>query len=167
MEIVNKVASSSLLTIDLEEWYPENITSIDIKDYLFQGLILKEKNFREALKLVDWKHFENKNTAVFCSADAIVPTWAFMLISINLAPFAKKITFGSEQKLIEEMYSDKIDALQLADYTEKRIVIKGCSKKNVPILAYVKLASTLQPIAKSIMYGEPCSTVPLFKKLKI
>ncbi|MES2837532.1 MAG: DUF2480 family protein [Bacteroidota bacterium] len=164
MEIVNKVASSSLLTIDLEEWYPENISTIDIKDYLFQGLILKEKDFREALKLVDWKQFENKNVAVFCSADAIVPTWAFMLISINLAPFAKKITFGSEQKLIEEIYSDKIDALKLDDYTEKRIVIKGCSKKSVPTLAYVKLAATLQHIAKSIMYGEPCSTVPLFKK---
>lgn len=164
MEIVNKVANSSLITIDLEEWFPEDVVSIDIADYLFQGLILKEKDFREALKLVDWKQFENKNVAVFCSADAIVPTWAFMLISINLAPFAKKITFGSEQKLIEEIYSDKIDALLLTDYTEKRIVIKGCSKKNVPILAYVKLVAKLQPIAKSIMYGEPCSTVPLFKK---
>lgn len=163
-EITNKVASSSLLTIDLEEWYPNDIETIDIAQFLFQGLLLKEKDFREALKQFFWQNYSYKSVAIFCSVDAIVPTWAYMLVAINLATIAKKITFGTKEKLIEEIYSDKIDLLNLSEYTEKRVVIKGCGKKNIPILAYTKLSAKLQPVVKSLMYGEPCSTVPLYKK---
>lgn len=163
-EITNKVANSNLLTIDLEDWYPNDAETIDITPFLFQGLLLKEKDFREAVKLFSWQKYTGKSIAIFCSADAIVPTWAYMLIAINLASIAKKITFGTKEKLIEEIYSDKIDLLDLGNYTDKRVVIKGCGKKNIPTLAYTKLSAKLQPVVKSLMYGEPCSTVPLYKK---
>ena len=163
-EIVNKVANSGLITIDLEDWYPENVVTIDMAQFLFHGLILKAKEFREAIKTTNWQSYQNKFVSIICTADAIVPTWAFMLISINLQPFAKKIAFGSEDKMIEEFYTEKINSLDLSEYADKRIIIKGCSKKNVPVSAHVKLAAQLQPVVKSLMFGEPCSTVPLYKK---
>ena len=165
MEIVNKVAQSGLVTIDLEDFYIQGDRILfDLKDWLFQELILKEKDFREKLKSHDWKQYENKFIALTCSADAIVPTWAFMLIASHLEPIAKKISFGDLQKLEEELFADAISKLNPDDYKNQKITIKGCSNIQVPVSAYVNLTGLLRPVAKSIMYGEPCSTVPVFKK---
>ena len=165
MEIVNKVAQSGLITIDLEELYvPGDRVLFDIKEWLFEELVLKEKIFRDKLKEFDWSQYSEKFVAISCSVDAIVPTWAFMLIATHLKPFAKKIIFGNLQKLEEEIFEEEISKLNADDFRDKKIVIKGCSKIEVPVSAYVSLTSLLQPVAKSIMYGEPCSTVPVFKR---
>ena len=165
MEIVNKVAQSGLITIDLEELYvPGDRVLFDIKEWLFEELVLKEKFFRDKLKEFDWSQYSEKFVAISCSVDAIVPTWAFMLIATHLKPFAKKIIFGNLQKLEEEIFEEEISKLNADDFRDKKIVIKGCSKIEVPVSAYVSLTSLLQPVAKSIMYGEPCSTVPVFKR---
>jgi hypothetical protein len=164
-QIVNKVAQSGLISIDLEEFYPaEERVLFDIKPWLFEELILKEKDFREQVKNHDWPQYQNKFVALTCTADAIVPTWAYMLIASALTPFAKKITFGDLKKLEEEIFHDLISKLNPDDYKDQRVVIKGCSTKEVPASAYVELTNFLQPIVKSIMYGEPCSTVPVFKR---
>jgi hypothetical protein len=164
-EIVNKVASSGIVTVDLEELYPNGERVLfDIKPLLFQELILKEKDFREFIKNHDWSVYENKYVAITCTADAIVPTWAYMLISLALEPYAKKIVFGDLQQLETVIFQDLIDHLELNTYEDKRIVIKGCSKLPIPMHAYVLLSAKLKPVAKSIMFGEPCSTVPLYKK---
>jgi hypothetical protein len=164
-EIVNKVAQSGIITIDLEEWYDETPrVLVDIKPWLFQELILKEKDFREQLKNHDWKQYQNKYVALMCSADAIVPTWAYMLLTIQLQPFAKKIVYGNLETLETILFQEKTNALDVSSYKDARIVIKGCSDKPVPISAYVALTEKLKPVAKSIMFGEPCSTVPLYKK---
>ncbi len=165
--LVNRVANSGLLTLNLEEWFPdEPLLSFDMKNYLFMELILKEKDFREALAAHDWTQYEGKNLALFCSADAIVPYWAFMLVAIKAAPFAKRVLQCTPENFVERTYADALAKIDIAQYADKRIVIKGCSQKPVPISAYVELARLLTPVAKSIMYGEPCSTVPLYKQAK-
>jgi len=163
-KIVNRVAESELITFDLEELYPkEERASFDLKEYLQMGLVLKEKDFREALKNLDWEKFRNKNVAVFCSADAIIPVWAFMLSGIYLGPVAKRFYFCKEDELDEKIFKEEIEKLDISSYKNRRIIIKGCSDKPVPVSAYVELARKLQPVAKSLMYGEACSNVPLYK----
>ncbi len=165
MEIINKVAQSGLITIDLEDLYiPGDRVLFDIKGWLFEELILKEKDFREKLKTHNWEDYKDKFVALTCTADAIVPTWAYMLIVTHLKPFAKKILFGDLEKLEEELYSEAISKLDIEQFKDQRIVIKGCSKIAVPVSAYVRLTDMLRPVVKSIMYGEPCSTVPVYKR---
>jgi uncharacterized protein DUF2480 len=163
--IVNKIEASGLITLNLEDFYPKDaIKTFDIKDYLFRGLIIKEKDFREALKNTSWSEFENANVAVTCSADAIIPVWAYMLITTYLQPVAKNIVLGDEQKLIETILLDNIDSVNMEEYVGKRVVIKGCGDVKIPDSAYLKTTHILLPHVKSIMYGEPCSTVPVFKR---
>jgi hypothetical protein len=163
-EIINKVANSGLITIDLEEFYPKGERVLfDLKPLLFQELILKEKDFREFIKEHDWAGYKDKMVAITCTADAIVPTWAFMLVSIALEPFAKKIIFGSLATLEAILFNEVLKTINYSEYQDKRIVIKGCGNLPVSINAYVELVRGLRPFAKSIMYGEPCSTVPLYK----
>jgi hypothetical protein len=164
-EIVNKVAQSGLITIDLEEYYPEGKRILfDMKPLLFQELILREKDFREFLKNEDWSKYKDAYIALTCSNDAIVPTWAYMLLTLALQPHAKKIVYGNLETLETVLFEEIIEKLDIAPYKDARIVIKGCSNKPVPVSAYVALAEKLKPVAKSIMYGEPCSTVPLYKQ---
>ena len=163
-EILNKVAESGLVTIDLEELYtPGERILFDLKGWLFQELILKEKDFREKIKNHDWTQYQEKLVALTCTADAIVPTWAFMLVATKLEPVAKKIIFGDLKKLEEELFHEQIQKLNLESYRNNRVIIKGCSKVEVPASAYVEITSLLRPVAKSIMYGEACSTVPIYK----
>jgi hypothetical protein len=163
-EIINKVASSGLVTIDLEEFYPKGERILfDLKPLLFHELILKEKDFRDFIKENNWSVYQDKFVAVTCTADAIVPTWAFMLISIALQPFATHIVFGTLETLETVVFAEAMSKIVYDEYTDKRIVIKGCSNLPVPLNAYVELVKKLKPVAKSIMYGEPCSTVPLYK----
>ena len=164
-EIVNKVAQSGIVTIDLEEFYDETPRVVfDIKPWLFQELILKEKDFRAYIKAHDWSIYKDKYVALTCTADAIVPTWTYMLLTLSLQPFAKKTIFGNLEILETILFQEKINALDLTLYKDARIVIKGCGDKPVPIAAYVALTEKIKPVAKSIMYGEPCSTVPLYKQ---
>lgn len=166
-EIINKVAQSGLITIDLEELYPQGErVLLDIKDRLFQGLILREKDFREFVSTHDWSQYKDKYVAVTCSTDAIVPTWAYMLLAVSLEPFAKKTVFGDLEMLEATLYNELLSKLDTGQYKDARIVIKGCSNLPVPRSAYVELTRLLRPVAKSIMYGEPCSTVPLYKAKK-
>ena len=163
-EIINKVASSGLITIDLEEFYPKGERVLfDLKPLLFHELILKEKDFREFIKEHDWAGYKDKMVAITCTADAIVPTWAFMLVSIALEPYAKKIIFGNLETLEAILFNEVLKSINYSDYQDKRIVIKGCGNLPVSTNAYVELVRGLKPFAKSIMYGEPCSTVPLYK----
>ncbi|MBA2610409.1 MAG: DUF2480 family protein [Bacteroidetes bacterium] len=163
-EITNKVAGSGIVTIDLEEFYVSGERVLfDIKPHLFQEIILKEKDFREFIKTNDWSIYEDKIVGLVCTADAIVPTWAYMLLTLALEPFAKKIIFGNLNEIENILFAEKLNALDLSQFKDARIVIKGCGEKDVPKNAYVQLTSLLKPLAKSIMYGEPCSTVPLYK----
>ena len=164
-EIVNKVAESGLLTLDLEAYYPKQETmAFDLKDFLFMGLILKEKDYRAALIATDWTLYQNKNVYITCTADAIIPMWAYMLATSYLQPVAKEIVFGDEKKLIETVLLKKIAAININEFEDKRIVVKGCGELSIPEIAYVEITNRLRPVAKSIMYGEPCSTVPIYKK---
>ena len=163
--IINKVAQSGLVTIDLETFYPQGERVVlDIKSLLFQGLILKEKDFREFIKNEDWSKYKDKYVSLICSADAIVPTWAYMLLATQIEPFAKKVVFGDLETLETILYNEIFSKLDINDYKDARIVIKGCGHLPVPKSAYVELTRLLRPVAKSIMYGEPCSTVPLYKR---
>ena len=164
-EIVNKVAQSGIVTIDLETFYEDGPRVLfDIKPLLFQELILKEKDFRDYIKTHDWTVYTNTFVALTCTADAIVPTWAYMLLTLSLEPFAKRVVYGNLETLETILFQEKINALDTESYRDARIVIKGCGNKPVPIAAYVALTEKIKPMAKSIMYGEPCSTVPLYKK---
>ncbi len=166
-EIENKVANSGIVTIDLEEYYVSGERILfDIKPLLFQELILKEKDFRDFIKNNDWTIYKDKLVAITCSVDAIVPTWAYMLLTLALEPFAKKIVFGDLNLLENELFEEKLLSLDIKQFKDARIVIKGCGEKPIPINAYVKLTALLKPHVKSIMYGEPCSTVPLYKAPK-
>lgn len=166
-EIVNKVANSGLVTIDLEAFYVKGERVLfDIRPLLFQGLILKEKDFREFLKQENWARYQDQYVAVTCSSDAIVPTWAYMLLSLHLGPYAKKIVFGNLETLEAVLFDEQLRTIDPASYKDQRIVIKGCSHLPVPVNAYMQLAGILRPYVKSIMYGEPCSTVPLYKAPK-
>ncbi|SJZ65555.1 DUF2480 family protein [Sediminibacterium ginsengisoli] len=163
--IVNKVAESGLISLDLETFYPkEEIKVFDLKDYLFMGLILKEKDFRAALLAQDWEPYKGKNVAITCTADAIIPMWAYMLVASYLEPLAVNIVFGNEEKLVSTILARNIDKVKAEEYTDKRVVVKGCGDIAIPESAYVEITAKLRPFAKSIMYGEPCSTVPIYKK---
>lgn len=163
--LVNRVAQSNLITINLEDYFPKGeIVAFDLKDFLFHGLILKEKDFRAALADFDWKKFQDCHLAVFCSADAIIPTWAYMLVVAYAIPIANQVYLGTFDHLLEKHYSVVISTLDLTHLLGQRVVVKGCSNKPVPASAYVDLTKKLLPLAQSIMYGEPCSTVPIFKR---
>jgi len=163
--IVNKVAESGLITFDLEAYFPkEEIKLFDLKDYLFMGLILKEKDFRAALPTIDWESYRDKNVGITCSADAIIPMWAYMLVASYLEPVAKNIVFGNEDKVKEAVLIKQLQQVNGEDFADKRVVVKGCGEITIPEAAYVEITNKLRPFAKSIMYGEPCSTVPIYKK---
>ncbi len=164
-EIINRVAQSALQTINLEELYPTGERKeLDIKDQLFQGLILREKDFREFVKTHDWTQYQDCYVAVFCSADAIVPTWAYMLLASRLEPYARFVLFGSLQELETHLFLQELKAFDVESYRDKPVVVKGCFDKPIPTSAYMEITRMLAPVAKSIMYGEPCSTVPIFKR---
>jgi hypothetical protein len=164
-EIVNRVANSSLITFDLEKYYPAGDRALlDIKDQLYQELILKEKDFRHYIKLHDWSQYKNKFVAIHCSVDAIIPTWAYMLLVSALKPFAKTIVFGTFQDLETKIFFDEFSKIDWNEFNNAKVVIKGCSKVNVPTAVYVEATRLLLPHAASIMFGEPCSTVPVYKK---
>ena len=166
--LVNRVAESGLITLNLEDFFPKAPTAtFDLKPYLFMELILKEKDFRETCKNFDWSQYQGKNLMVFCSADAIIPTWAYMLVTTHAAPFAENIFQGSEEEFLKAHYFSEINKLDATAFEGKRIVIKGCGNKPVPTEAYTALTQKLLPTVLSIMYGEPCSTVPIYKKRKI
>lgn len=166
-EIKNKVANSGIITIDPEEFYvPGERVVFDIKPLLFQELILKEKDFRDFIKNNNWAVYKNKLVAITCTADAIVPTWAYMLITLALEPYAKKVVFGNLDILENELFNEKLAELKINEFKDARVVIKGCGEKAIPTNVYVKLSTFLKPHVKSIMYGEPCSTVPLYKAPK-
>lgn len=163
--LINKVSESALVTVNLEDYYPAELIAVfDMKDYLFMGLILKEKDFREALKNLDLTPFTNKAVAVTCSADAVIPMWAYMLVASSLQPVAKEVVFGTEEELKKQLLLKNIEALPVNEFTDKRVVIKGCGDLPIGEAAYLLATKLLRPVAKSIMYGEPCSTVPIFKK---
>ena len=166
-KIVNRVSKSELKTIDLEDYYPKGErTVLDIKNWLFHEIILKETDFREHLKNHDWSQYQNKYVALNCSADAIIPSWAFMLITTYISPFAKKIVVGDLNNLETSIFQDIINTFPIDEFLGKPIIIKGCAHKPIPETAYIQLIEKLQPVAKSIMFGEACSTVPLFKNKK-
>jgi hypothetical protein len=164
-EIVNKVAESALVTVDLEEFLPKEAPLVfDLKDYLFMGLILKEKEFREALKTTKWETFKEKNVLVTCSVDAIIPVWAYMLAASYLQPQTNNVYMETEAQWKIKQISKAIQAIDESSYAGKRVVVKGCGDEPIPAEAYLEITKKLQPVAKSIMYGEPCSTVPIFKQ---
>ena len=165
-EIVNRVANSILKTVDLEDYYPEgDRILLDIKDWLYEGLILREKEFRLSIKNHDWSQYTKAYVAISCSTDAIVPAWAYMLITLELEPYSKKTILGDLESLETSIYQDVIQNLDLSNYKDMPVIIKGCSKKPVPNNAYLMLSAKLKPIAKSIMFGEACSSVPLYKRI--
>lgn len=166
--LVNRVDQSGIVTIDLEKYYPGRaVMSFDLKDHLFQGLILREKDFRETLKNIDWQKYSDAVLCVYCSSDAIIPVWAYMLVSASAAPVAYEVFTGTPQEWLQKHYSSVISGLDINQFTDKRIVIKGCSEKAVPHSAYAEMTARLLPVALSVMYGEPCSTVPVYKKAKV
>ncbi len=165
--LINRVAESGLITLNLEDFFPKApLASFDLKPYLFMELILKEKDFREVCKNFDWSQFQEKNLLVFCSADAIIPTWAYMLVATHAAPFVENLFQGTEEEFLKAHYFNALKNFDVTDFENKRIVIKGCGNKPVPTEAYMALTQKLLPHALSIMYGEPCSTVPIYKKRK-
>jgi hypothetical protein len=165
--IVNRVATSSLVSIDLEEFYTVGERVVfDMKECLFQGMILKEKDFRDFIKTHDWSGYRDKFVAITSSVEAIIPTWAYMLLSVSLQPFARKVFFGNLSELESHLFYDALSGFPWERYRDAKVVIKGCSKVEVPASAYVEVTNYLRPIAASIMYGEACSTVPLFKRPK-
>ena len=164
-KIINKVSESALITINLEDFYPkEEIVLFDLKDYLFMELILKEKDFREALKNLDLTQYTDKLIAVTCSADAVIPMWAYMLVASYLQPVAKDVFFGTTEQMKEQLLLNNISKLKTGSFIDQRIVIKGCGDLPIGESAYLTATKILRPVAKSIMYGEPCSTVPIYKK---
>jgi hypothetical protein len=163
--IPNKVDQSGLVTIDPADFYPEgDRVEFDIKPHLFEGLILREKDFREFVKSNDWTEYRDKFVAVCCSADAIIPVWAYMLLASALQPYAREIHFGTLQEMESRLFTKRLELLNPEVYRDQRIVIKGCGDVPVPVSAYVELTRILKPVARSIMYGEPCSTVPVYKR---
>ena len=163
--IINKVVQSALVTIDLEKFYPAGETVVfDMKDFLFMGLILKEKDFRESLKKLDWSFYQDKNVCITCSADAVIPVWAYMLAVSNLQPIVKDVVVGNEIFLHEVLFLKNLWKIDAKEYEGARVVVKGCGQKKIPEAAYAEITKILRPVAKSIMYGEPCSTVPVYKQ---
>jgi hypothetical protein len=166
--IVNKVAQSGLVTFDPASLYPKgNRVLYDIKDNLFHGLMLREKDFREFIKEHNWAQYQDQFVAVTCSADAIVPTWAYMLLANKLTPYARKVVFGDLTTLETVLFEEAISTMDLEKFRDQRVVIKGCGDIAVPESAYVSLTFKLTPVVKSILYGEPCSTVPVYKRKEL
>ena len=167
-DIVNRVASSTLVTFDLEQYYTPGVRLlIDIKDQLYQGLMLREKDFRDYIKAHDWAQYKNKLIAVTCSEDAIIPAWAYMLLTSVLEPHARIIVLGTLEDLETKIFSDSLAAIDWTQFKNAKVVIKGCSKLPVPMAAYIEATRMLRPHVASIMFGEPCSTVPVYKKPKV
>ena len=164
--IVNKVAESGIITLDLAPYIPSenDIAIFDLKPFLFREMILREKDYRAALQTHDWDQYKNKNVAITCSVDAIVPVWAYMLAASYLQPGVASLFFGTRDEMIKALVTQRINQIDLEEYNDKRVVIKGCGDTPIPDSAYVIVTSHLRPVAKSIMYGEPCSTVPIYKK---
>ena len=162
---INKVAESGLISLDLTQYIPTNeIVIFDIKPYLFMELILKEKDFRASLATIDWTQYQDKIVGIYCSADAIIPMWANMLIVSNLSPFAKSVYFGDENKTRELVLLEEIQKIDPSSFNDQRVVVKGCGDTPIGESAFIAITQKLRPVVKSIMYGEPCSTVPVFKK---
>jgi hypothetical protein len=163
--VVNKIANSGLITIDLEKYLPSaEVITFDLKDYLFMGLILKEKDFREALKNTDWSVYKDKYVAITCSADAIIPAWAYMLVVSYLQNIARDVYAGTAAEMQKYLLLKNISAINTNEFANQRIVIKGCGDVTIESFAYAEITRVLLPVVKSIMYGEPCSTVPVFKR---
>jgi len=163
--IVNKVAESGILTLDLAPFIPVgDVAVFDLKPFLFREMILKEKDYRAALQTHDWQQYAGRHVALTCSADAIIPVWAYMLAASYLQPVASSVVFGTEAELIASLVRARISKIDIAEYTDKRVVIKGCGDTPIPDAAYVAVTELLRPVVKSLMYGEPCSTVPIYKK---
>ena len=164
-EIINRVANSKLITIDLENYYPKGQRLVfDIKNWLFEGLVLREKDFRQLIKTHNWSQYQNSYVALTCSTDAIIPSWAYMLLTVHLEPYVKKVLVGNLEILETSIYQDVIADIDVSEFKDKPVIIKGCSNKPVPKNAYLFLSSKLLPVAKSIMFGEACSSVPLYKR---
>ena len=164
---VNKVSESGILTLDLEDYYPKDeIMVFDMKDHLFMGLILKEKEFREALKNLDIEPYKDKYIAITCSADAIIPMWAYMLVASYLEPVAMELIFGDRNLVHNNLFLKNLQSINAEDYRDKKVVIKGCGELPISESAYVAITKKLRPVVQSIMYGEPCSTVPIYKRKK-
>ena len=165
--INNKVSESGILTIDLEQYISkEEIVVFDIKDFLFMELIIKEKEFRQSLKELGIEKYKNKIITITCSVDSIIPMWAYMLVVTLLQPVAKIIMFGNEQEIKKKLFIQNIQQVDIEEYRNQRVVVKGCGENPIPEEAYVEITNKLRPVAKSIMYGEPCSTVPIYKQPK-
>lgn len=163
--LVNKVANSGLLTLDLEQFLPKGeVKLFDLKDFLFMGLILKEKDYREALKTKDWSEYQDALVAITCTVDAIIPVWAYMLAVSYLEPVAKEVFLGTAEELHKHLLVKNIEAIDAAEYNDQRVVVKGCGETPIDAIAYAAITKVLRPVTKSIMYGEPCSTVPIYKK---
>lgn len=164
-EFVNKVAESGLITIDLEGWYPkEEIVVLDLKDYLYMGMIVKEKEFRESLKKTDWGAYRNRLVSVVCSADAIIPSWAFMLVASYLQPVCKELSLATPEEMRKQIFLRNLQTINPTDYKDQRVIIKGCGDTPIGDFAYLEATKILRPVVRSLMYGEPCSTVPVFKR---
>ena len=165
--IVNRVAASALITFDLEKLYQIGTRqSIDLSQLLHQGLLLKEKEFRALLKAHDWSVYRDQFIALHCSTDAILPAWAALLVTTHLQPYARKVVLGTLNDLEVQLFAEEIQLLDISQYKDQPLIIKGCSDKTVPQDAYVQLIAKLQPVVKSLFYGEACSSVPLYKKKK-
>src|SRR5438034_1038641 len=163
--IVNKVAESGLITLDLETYYPKvNLEIFDMKDHLFMGLILKEKDFREAMKQLDFSKYQDKYVAVTCSVDAVIPVWAYMLVASNLQPYAKDVFLGTAEEFHKQLFLQELKKINPAEFDDKRMVVKGCGDTPIGEFAYLEITRILRPVAKTIMYGDPCSTVPVYKQ---
>lgn len=166
-EIVNRVAQSGIKTINLEKWFPtKSILAFDLKEYLFQGLVLKEKDFRQSLEDLDWAPYSDSMVYVYCSVDAIVPTWAYMLVGKYLSEVTNLVYYGNREEALGKYYREIIYNLDVAEYNDERVILKGCSSKPVPNSAYLDLTVRLKPVVKSLMFGEACSAVPIFKRKK-
>lgn len=166
--IVNKIAQSGLVTLDLESFLPEHdeVVAFDLKPFLFREMILKEKDFRNALSELDWESFSGKTVAVFCSVDAIIPAWAYMLVSAYLEPYAQEVFSGNPDEWREKTLLANINKADVSSYRDGKIILKGCGDHAVPESAFIAMTLKLRPIVKSLMFGEPCSTVPVYKKRK-
>lgn len=162
--IVNKVAESGLVTLDLSTFIPDAVATFDLKPYLFREMILREKDYRSALASTDWTAFEKKHVAITCSVDAIIPVWAYMLAASYLEAVALSVFYGTEAEMVSRIVVERIENIDTSAYTDKRVVLKGCGDTVIPTAAYVAATTTLKPVVKSLMYGEPCSTVPVFKR---
>ena len=164
-EIINRVAQSGLSTLDLEDYYPkEEIVVFDLKPMLFREMILKEKEFRDARQAIDWTAYQGKVLAITCTADAIIPSWAYMLVAVQAAPFVRDVVLGDRATALRDIFLRNIRAIDISAFADKRVVVKGCGDLSVGGFAYLEIASRLRPVVKSMMYGEACSNVPVYKK---